>query len=97
MSNYLNSSTGAARRDPSYANQDPLGYMDAHGLAPAPNTDYSPNQARGLVNEAKKALARLHHSGGMTMVSYSDDNLPPHKRKVQATVWNHKPANKYTK
>jgi|GEM_PF-1044846 len=97
MSNYLNSSTGASRRDPAYADQDPIGYMEAHGVTPEPTTDYSPNQARGLVKSVHSGMARLHNRGGATIVSFTDENLPPNKRKVHAKVWNGAPANKYTK
>lgn len=72
--------------DPAYADINPTGYMRAHNVEPEPTTDYSPAQARGLVNEVQRAHGRFHGKDAVSVVTFVDENRPRHLRRVHAKI-----------
>lgn len=90
----MNTNYGAARpvqidvTNPAYADYDPIGYMKAHNVEPLSDLEYSPAQARGLVDQVKKAHVRFGRHDATTMVTFTDENLPRSNkdRKVHARV-----------
>lgn len=83
--------TNLSLSDPAYADHDPLAYMIGNGVEPAGSfMDYSPAQARGLVQEARSAVQRQLHSSAArsigTTITFTDENRPKHLRTVRASL-----------